>query len=381
MKPKNRVKMIITRSKGEKETHVAENDLTLRGARIFGLPENTGPYGSVSRTPGVYACLNPGALDYKTSFISSGSGFLKSNSRSFVEYQEVVTDGGKRYQPRVDKYVFSESPVGSSDFHAVAFVNTATSPGVYTFANMASPVTVNPGDTVEIEYTTYWEVYGNYDGDPNSVYHTYVELGSGSVDVELYDIDGNLVSSTPTPFTVHGVLTVSTPGDTPDQNMNKSGVMRMEDQPYSRLSIAPDLATDFTHLTSSFPKQGTTFEKGFTLEEADSLEPEIPGVAFNYVGLRAPWNINIPAGGTEVQIQAVLMSAVNGASDTPTWSVNQRLAAAPSELTKPQGVVFVFDSVIVAPIEYALTITGEASIKWDPPQGFLDEFPGWVRPT
>lgn len=377
-KPHNIVKVCVRRTDGSVDSRTGHNDLTCRGAVNHNFFHGTSiPHdANTARAPAEYANLYTGILDYKTDWTTAVPTATASTSASsvFVEYLPTETVNGIRYGVRVERYTITSLPSTPTEYKSIGFSSSARR-YLWSFVNLSSPITASMGDVVEIEYTTYWEVYPGYDG---STPHPLIVAGSGSLNVVYRDIDGNETGTETRQYTVYAPPYQYITSNTPEQNMNRPpAYLSYGNQNREVLLSYEGMETSGSSYSSSYPRTGTT-RTGYAPVPADEYMPENP---FGYCASVVRLEVYVPAGGNSDYVYQALrwiapMGAYTNAGTGTT--VSGHLAAGNSHLL---GTFFVLDSPITVPVESSAEFSIQVRYEWDPPQGFLDEFPDWVRPN
>lgn len=219
------------------------------------------------------------------------------------------------------------------------------------------------GDTVEVEYVSICPWAYNHTGGTPYV-HTVIPLFVGDAVVEYQDVDGNPVSTDTLPCEVNTQLlrrfTNNSENHVP---LICGGTMRADtNSTYLRISQTQQ-DPQREALPANQPLTGRSLTATLDIQDIQSLAPEIGAFDYGYVGREVEYSLSISAGGSVGEV----------------WMVAPSLGSTPSD---GGGVrLFFTDRPLVLDPEYSCTVSFKVRSEWDPPQGFLDEFPNWVRPN
>lgn len=349
------------RAKVIRNGEVIREDYGPNSLTLYASYENGGFTGSNGMRPfpfltNIGYLIRGVSVDYKNTSNPGSANRITANVLS-SEYS-VNPNGGLE---RVTNYVI---PINEDGLYTALTVGATTPDRMHAYFTFEPSLDLISGDTVEVEYTS--RVPWGYIPNQNGYTHVILPLFSGDVEVVYKDIDGNIVDTDMLPCVVNSqLLTKTTTGSTNHVTPLVCG-------------STMDARTNSTYLWISQTQQdpmreglpanqalaGRTLVGGLNTTDVQSLSPEIGAHQYGFVGRTVEYTLDISAGGDPANIYMI----------------------APALGTQPLtsgGAVRIFfpDRPIALDPEYSCSFKINLKTEWDPPQGFLDEFPNWVRPN
>ena len=340
-----------------------DNSLTFLGAAQFGRI-NTGALssypdvlentlnGTIFETPVTYWDNQVPKSVYTPSSVSTGTW-------EFVPGTGAV---------RVVKFTFSaftETPV---TYRGYAWSNhSSTSRYLYAYYNFETPLSLTHGDVLEVEHTLTIP----YAYDPSQPYpETTFELVNGTAEVVYKDVDGAVVSTDNIDVLLHAYVhyrapTTATAQQASRLNLAGRGAVSVSDVYISKTPVSLPQPKPNTTAAYRLNNQG----RDVTYTGAEGVGASMPGATGSnlagnsHISMWVERTITVAAGGEDLPLHALYLPIIGGVAEYS--GLRMHFTSAP----------------LIVPATHRLELTIRLNSQWDPPQGYIDDYPDWVHPS